>query len=306
VRSGQPLVSIGLPVRNGERSLPKAVESVLGQTYSDLELVISDNASDDGTEQICRQFARADHRVRYHRQPQNIGLVENFNTVLRVARGDLFKWVGDDDWLTPAYVTRCVEVLEEDDSLTVVTTQQAHVGPDGTVESAHYDGTPLRSARAIDRFAEMLRLQNQSPLLLDPLYGMMRRGVVASLPRPIMLFEDQVLAARLALAGPFGHLPEVLSYRGSKPSPGLTVTADRLGVPRWRTKVAKGLQCRELAKVVGEAGLEPYDRRRANAAIVRLFVDSQRVDAARRSRRIAGMASRALPRRRQLSSATGR
>ena len=97
----------------------------------DLELVISDNASDDGTEEICRQFARSDSRVRYHRQPQNIGLVANFNTVLHLARGPYFKWMGDDDWLTPTYVSRCVEVLEGDATLILVTTQQAHVGPDG-------------------------------------------------------------------------------------------------------------------------------------------------------------------------------
>jgi glycosyltransferase involved in cell wall biosynthesis len=76
-------------------------------------LVISDNASDDGTEEICRQFACSDARVRYHRQPRDIGLVASFNTVLQLAHGPYFKW-GDDDWLTPTYVTRCVEVLDDD------------------------------------------------------------------------------------------------------------------------------------------------------------------------------------------------
>jgi glycosyltransferase involved in cell wall biosynthesis len=306
VSPGEPLASIGLPVRNGEQYIRKAVESVLGQSHADLELVISDNASVDDTEQICRQYARADRRVRYHRQPENIGLVENFNAVLDRARGTYFKWLGHDDWLTPAYVTRCVEVLEADESLIVVTTQQAHVGPDGTVETAGYDGTRLQSDRAVERFVEMLRLQNESPLLLDPLYGMMRREAIARLPRPIMLFEDQVLAARLALAGPFGHVPEVLSYRRGKPVIRLSDTADRLGVPRWQTKVGKGIQCRELVTAAREADLEPHDRRRAHAAIARLFVESQRVDAARRSRKLAGMAARALPGRRQLSSVAGR
>ena len=82
----------------------------------------------------------------------------------------------------------------------------------------------------------MLRLLNESRLLLDPLYGMMRRAPVPRVPRPIMLFEDQIFAARLALAGPFGHLDEVLSYRRSKPFPRLAVTARRLGVPPWQAK----------------------------------------------------------------------
>ena len=109
----------------------------------------------------------------------------------------------------------------------------------------------------------MLRLLNESHLLLDPLYGMMRRARVARLPRPVMLFEDQIFAARLALAGPFGHLDQVLSYRRSKPFPRLPATARRLGVPPWQAKVATTLQCRELLAAVREAELGPGERRQA-------------------------------------------
>jgi glycosyltransferase involved in cell wall biosynthesis len=288
------LVSIGLPVRNGERHVGQAVRSVLDQEYGHLELVISDNASDDGTEEICRQFARCDARVRYHRQSQNIGLVPNFNAVLHRARGAYFKWMGDDDWLTPTYVTRCVEVLDDDAALILATTQQAHVAPDGAVETASYDGARMRSARPVERFAEMLRLQTDSYLLLDPLYGMMRRGRVAQLARPIMLLEDQLLAARLALAGPFGHLGQVLSYRRTKPFPRLAVTARRLGVPPWQANVATTLQCRELLVAVGEADLSPGERRQASAAVARMFLRRKRVTATRRSRKLAGLVSNSM------------
>ena len=241
-----PLVSIGLPVRNGEQHLVEAARSVLDQDYGRLELLISDNASEDGTEEICRQLARADTRVRYHRHPHDIGLVPNFNSVLHHARGTYFKWIGDDDRLAPTYVSRCAKVLDDDPELILVTTQQAHVGADGTVESASYDGTRLRSARPVERFTELLRLLNESRLLLDPLYGMVRRAPVAQVPRPIMLFEDQIFAARLALAGPFGHVGEVLSFRRAKPFPRLAVTARRIGVPPWQASLATTLQCREL------------------------------------------------------------
>lgn len=287
----EPRVSIGLPVRNGERHLAGALRSVLDQSDDRLELVISDNASDDGSEEICRQFARADPRVRYHRQPHDVGLVNNFNAVLHLARGTYFKWLGDDDWLMPTYVSRCAEVLDDDDSLILVTTQQAHVGPDGVVQTASFDAGRLRSAQPVERFAEMLRLLNESHLLLDPLYGMMRRARVARLPRPVMLFEDQILAARLALAGPFGQVHEVLSYRRSKPFPRLPATARRLGVPPWQAKVATALQCRELLTAVGEADLGPDGRRQAGAAVAGLFLRRQRVTAARRGRRLAGVRS---------------
>jgi glycosyltransferase involved in cell wall biosynthesis len=294
--SPEPLVSIGLPVRNGERYLGEAVRSVLDQEYGRVELVISDNASDDGTNGICRQFARADARVRYLRQPQNIGLVPNFNAVVHAARGTYFKWMGDDDWLTPTYVSRCVEVLADDPALILVTTQQAHVSPGGSVETASYDATRMRSARPVERFAEILRLVTESHLLLDPLYGMMLRASVAQLARPIMLFEDEIFAARLALAGPFGHIDQVLSYRRSKPFPQLSVTARRLGVPPWQAKVATSLQCRELLTAVREGDLSPGERRQARAAVARMYVRRKRVTAAHRGRKLAGLVSHAAAR----------
>ncbi|HEY8524093.1 MAG TPA: glycosyltransferase family 2 protein [Acidimicrobiales bacterium] len=291
-----PLVSVGLAVRNGERHVAEAVRSVLNQDHARLELVISDNASDDGTEEICCDLARADARVRYHRQPRDIGLVQNFEAVLRRARGAYFTWIGDDDGLAPGYVARCVEALDEDRDLLLVTTEQAYVGSDGTVETAGSDVPALRSDRPVERFAELLRLLNESHLLLDPLYGMMRREPVARLPRPVMVFEDQVFAARLALAGRFGHVPEVLAYRRVKPFPRLPATARRLGVPAWRAHVATALQCRELLVAVREADLDPSERRRARAAVARLYLRRTRRTAARRGRKLAGLAAHALAR----------
>lgn len=288
----EPHVSIGLPVRNGERHLDGALRSVLDQTYDRLELVISDNASNDGTEEICRTFARADPRVRYVRQPRDIGPVGNFDAVLHLARGTYLKWMGDDDWLMPTYVARCVEVLDGGTTPILVTTQQAHVGAGGAVETARYDAAPLRSPHPVERFTEMLRLLNDSFLLLDPLYGMMRRSCVARLPRPVMLFEDQVLAARLALAGPFEHVGEVHSYRRCRAFPRLTVTARRLGVPRWQAGCATALQCRELLTAIGEADLDPSERRRAVAAVAALFLRRRRLTATRRARRLALAAGR--------------
>jgi glycosyltransferase involved in cell wall biosynthesis len=299
-----PLVSIGLPVRNGEQHLVEAARSVLDQDYDRLELLISDNASEDGTEEICRQLARADTRVRYHRHPRDIGLVPNFNSVLHHARGTYFKWMGDDDRLAPTYVSRCAKVLDDDPELILVTTQQSHVGAGGTVESASYDGTRLRSARPVERFTELLRLLNESRLLLDPLYGMVRRAPVAQVPRPIMLFEDQIFAARLALAGPFGHVGEVLSFRRAKPFPRLAVTARRIGVPPWQASLATTLQCRELLAAVGEAHLGPRERRQAQDAIARLYLRRQWLTVAHRSRKLVRLLPHAAARPPGLASAS--
>jgi len=284
-------VTIGLPVRNGERHLPRAVSSVLSQTHEALELVISDNASDDSTEEICREIAGSDSRVRYVRQPRNIGLVNNFNAALHLSRGSYFKWMGDDDWLTPTYVSRCVEVLRGDERLILVTTQQAHVRSDGVVETEAFDAQRLRSDQPVERFAEMLRLLNESHLLLDPLYGMMRPERVAPLPRPIMIHEDQVFAARLALAGAFGHIPTILSFRRAEPFQRQVAVAAKLGVPRWQAAMATSLQCRELLRVVRQSDLTPAERSEARASVVRLLLRRQRVTAVRRSRKLAALVS---------------
>jgi glycosyltransferase involved in cell wall biosynthesis len=285
----EPLVSIGLPVFNGERTVGTAARSVLAQDHAHLELVISDNASDDGTEEICRELAAADERVRYVRQPENIGLLRNFYAVLHEARGTYFKWIGDDDWLTPTYVRRCVEVLDDDPLLILVTTQQGHVGPGGDVRSTGYDREELRSPRPLERFKEMLYVLSESHIDLDPLYGMMRPGPVAMLPRPVMVNEDQVFAGRLALAGPFGHIDEVLSYRGEASPVSRAAVARRLGAPAWQARVPNLVMCRELSTAVREAGLDARGRRAARAAIVRFFVRRQQVTIARRVRKLAGL-----------------
>src|ERR1051326_2036095 len=108
----KPRVSIGLPVYNGQQFLEEAINSLLAQTYSDFELIISDNASTDATEQICRAHAAADPRIRYYRNDKNRGPVWNLNRVFELARGELFKWAAHDDVCAPTLVERCVEVLE--------------------------------------------------------------------------------------------------------------------------------------------------------------------------------------------------
>ena len=108
-----PRLTIGLPVYNGENFLSEALDTLLAQTYTDFELIISDNASTDGTEEICRRYARSDPRIRYLRQERNIGLVPNHNFLVGQARGEYFKWAGHDDRFAPELVERCIEILDE-------------------------------------------------------------------------------------------------------------------------------------------------------------------------------------------------
>ncbi|HEU4869127.1 MAG TPA: glycosyltransferase family 2 protein [Actinomycetota bacterium] len=122
-RKVEPLVTIGMPVYNGETHLAEALKSVLGQTYTNLEVVICDNASDDRTPEISRHFAEADPRIRYLRNPTNIGLLPNFLRVRDEARGKYFGWLDHDDLLSdPAYLGKVVAHLERNGDIALCDT----------------------------------------------------------------------------------------------------------------------------------------------------------------------------------------
>ena len=126
-----PILTIGLPVFNGARFIEASVESILSQSFSDLELIISDNASTDDTEAVSRSIAARDPRVTYHRNAGNIGIAANFNLLVPPARGRLFKWATADDLLRPGYLERCVSILDSDPSVVLAYTKTDFVDEDG-------------------------------------------------------------------------------------------------------------------------------------------------------------------------------
>src|SRR5919112_5909956 len=105
--TARPRVTIGLPVYNGERFLEQALDGLLAQTFTDFELIISDNASTDRTPEICQAYAARDSRIRYVRQPENIGAGPNHNILVPMARGEYFKWASHDDLYDPDLVAKC-------------------------------------------------------------------------------------------------------------------------------------------------------------------------------------------------------
>ncbi|MVU77326.1 glycosyltransferase [Nocardia sp. ET3-3] len=287
MRNSHTLVTVGLPVRNGAERIPDVVASVLAQDHADLELVISDNASTDATEEVCRDLADQDSRIVYHRNPVNVGLMNNFVGALDLAKGAYFRWIGDDDWLKPNYLSRCLEVFDADPRLLLVTTQLDYTGPDGVSRTAPYDGTALGSDDPVVRFTEMLRLLNESFLLIDPLYGVFRSDPVRRIARRNMLREDEVFAGKLALAGPWGHVNEVLGGRHFQHDR-QTVMARKLGVPKWQAHLSTTLQCREWLRWIAESDLGPQQRWQARRAVAELYAERQRITAARGVRKLSG------------------
>jgi glycosyltransferase involved in cell wall biosynthesis len=212
MRDGHPRVSIGLPVYNGEVYLSGALDTLLGQTFTDLELIISDNASTDRTPEICRSYAARDHRVRYIRHEVNRGVPWNHNFALGQATGEYFRWASHDDLCAPDFVARCVKELDADPGLVLCHTRTVVLDGEGTVLS-HNGGSPwIGSPLAHERFRDLVGLGHRywQPLLT---FGVMRREaavVVGGLGTHIG--GDRTFLARLALQGRFLEVDEDLFF----------------------------------------------------------------------------------------------
>lgn len=107
------MISIGLPVYNGEQFLQKKLDSLLAQTFSNFEIIISDNASTDSTKIICNSYLKKDPRIKYYRQEKNLGVQANYNFVLQKAQREYFVWTAVDDIMEPQFLEKLLEVLKQ-------------------------------------------------------------------------------------------------------------------------------------------------------------------------------------------------
>ncbi|HET7233288.1 MAG TPA: glycosyltransferase family 2 protein [Longimicrobium sp.] len=129
--SAAPPLTIGLPVYNGERLLPAALEALLGQTFTDFELLLSDNVSTDATREICEAAAARDPRVRYVRQPEPLPVVDHFRWVLREARSERFMWAADDDLREPGQLGALMGAMDRNPRAVLASSYFDVIGGDG-------------------------------------------------------------------------------------------------------------------------------------------------------------------------------
>ena len=287
-----PLVSFAIPVRNAERHLATALDSVLAQTADDLEVVVSDNASTDSTPDLVRDYASGDDRVRYEPLARNAGQIANFNRVMALSRGTFVRWMGADDWVEPEYAQRCTARMQAEPEAVLVTTGQGFVDESGHETSADEPARGPHGPDPVDRLAEMLRLLNTTYLDIDPIYSMMRRSAVERtgvLRRE--LYTDQILAIELALLGPFAQVPDLLSHRRMpdrwiRPHEQMS----RYGVSRTNRYTRTLRLCGLTATFVRDhPDLGPADRRRALGHVADFYVRRHGKVAARRARRAASL-----------------
>src|SRR5262245_36631346 len=209
-----PALSIGLAVRNGRGTVERCIESILAQDLSDLELIVSDNASDDGTVETVESYARRDRRGRLSVNPVNVGSHENMNLVLAAARGTYFRWISADDWLEPGCLSASVRALERNVDAVGVTSWFTIHSADGGTRYEEYGGEFPTSRDPVRRFERMLWFLHAGDAKYDPVYGVYRRDRLerSHWVRPIER-TDWLLSTELALMGPILQLRRRLAHR---------------------------------------------------------------------------------------------
>lgn len=204
-----PRLTVGLPVYNGEKFVAESIEALLGQSFTDFELIISDNASTDGTGDICRRYEKEDPRVRYFRQPKNVGLAPNHNFVAEQARGELFKWASNDDLYARDLLENCIDALDKYPDVVLAHSWTAKVDGSGAIIKAFEYPLNTASPRAPERFRSLLFVSGG-----DDDYGVMRTEVLRrTAMKESYHHADRTIIAELSLYGRFYQVPDWLYFR---------------------------------------------------------------------------------------------
>jgi glycosyltransferase involved in cell wall biosynthesis len=242
VTDSNSLVSLGVPVYNGERFIRRVLDSLIGQTYKNLEIVLSDNASTDRTAEICQEYVARDRRIRYYRNAVNQGLPANWRRVFELASGEYFAWTGADDVRPPTFVEECVAALLRQKGAVmaygpVISKAQAGEAIVEVLGEARLSATQV--AARVRTFTYALR---HNALL----YGLYRRDAMAKTTYvPYGYGKDYLLCLQMCVLGPLVHInTPMIMYRERTPIPSMspmpgniTITAaSLLRVGRGKTK----------------------------------------------------------------------
>jgi glycosyltransferase involved in cell wall biosynthesis len=204
-------VSIGMPVFNGEKYVRNAIDSIRNQTFSNFELIISDNASTDQTQEICCDYAATDSRIRYYRNEKNIGGPKNYNKVFDLSNSEYFKWAAYDDVLAPEFLRKCVGVLDNDTSLVGCYSKTGRIDENGNFLGYYNEGLlkNLNSPKPQLRFRDSIGLFYTT----TPFHGVYRRSIFSKSQRHgSYIGADRNLVAELSLMGRIYEIPEVLFF----------------------------------------------------------------------------------------------
>ncbi len=208
----KPLVSIGMPVYNGEKYIRKALNSLLSQNYNNFELIISDNASTDKTLLICEDYAARDNRISIHKHSHNVGIQKNFQTVLKLAQCEYFMWAAVDDYWLPQFISVLVGELNEHPEAGVAMCAVERIWMDGVLfDTVRFSGSKNPNAKSFLGMALGLATSLKYNLFV---YGLFRTRLIKSaLPPPLIESGDRWFLSQFALATRFRYVDSILHIR---------------------------------------------------------------------------------------------
>jgi glycosyltransferase involved in cell wall biosynthesis len=214
MNSATPLVTVGIPVYNGERYLGRAIESLLAQTLENFELLIADNASTDGTQKLCESYGRRDSRIKYVRHRHNIGAPRNWNCLIGMTRARYFKWSTANDRSMPHMLQSCVDVMEADPGVVLCYGHTLLMDENEQPLEVFKGDMDVPMPHPSARFAAVC----EGMTLNNAMCGVIRTEVLkrTALDR-LYPSGDMALMSELALYGRFRLLPEVLFERRQSP-----------------------------------------------------------------------------------------
>lgn len=227
-----PRVSLAMPVFNGENYISTAIESILAQDYGDIELIITDNASVDGTKDICEAYAKRDSRVRYAPNPRNLGAAPNYNRGFELARGEFLKWCAHDDLISPNFVSVCVKALDADPKATLAFARTQCIDTDGK-EIEGQDSAEMESIldeRPEDRFYKAITMGGTC----FPIFGLFRMSALRkSTLHRLYYGSDRALIAETALLGRCLRMDQAIFYNREHPRRSIRMV-DHAERSRWQ------------------------------------------------------------------------
>jgi glycosyltransferase involved in cell wall biosynthesis len=209
-----PTLSVGMPIYNGETYIEHALNSILSQSFTDFELIISDNGSTDRSMEICREFAARDARISIHLSPENRGAAWNYNRVFELARGKYFKWFSHDDQCSSNLFEVCIDVLDRNEDVVICYGKTVLMDEDGLQYDQYHDGLHLRQSSPAERFRIFHWRMRTPPRLCNAIMGVVRAEALARTPRiGNYIASDMILLGELCLSGQFHEVQEASFLR---------------------------------------------------------------------------------------------
>lgn len=235
-------ITLAMPVYNGANFIAEAIESILAQTWTDFELIITDNASDDETPAIVERFAKADERVRYVRNERNIGAAANYNRGFELGSGEYLKWCAHDDRLSPNFLEACIATLDADPSLAVAFASTTGIDLDGTeIVATGHETQSILSDDAAQRFREAITMSGTC----FPIFGVFRRAQLEQSTLHRSYYgSDRALLAEMAIFGGFKRVDEAIFYNREHPVRSINID-DKVARSKWQNGQASRLAAAE-------------------------------------------------------------